>query len=86
MEDFTSSVPSTTITLAERSFVLQYPNVGQMMDIEIKKQSLSGGHYNLMVKNASTQDRLMMLNFLDAYATFSVLNPDIIKVSKYFVW
>lgn len=75
------SIPSVVIELGGLNFTVKYPNVGQLIDIEVKKQTMTRGHYNTMARNASTQDHLLALNYIDAYATFSVLNPEIVKAA-----
>lgn len=59
------------------SYPIEFPNVGKFRNVEVMKQSLSGGTYGAMIKtnNDNSFDALDMID-MEAYLT--VLAPDLI--------
>lgn len=67
---------TTLVKVFGETHTVQFPNVGQHMDIEAMKQSLTNGKYGEMVRaGVKTSDR--NLDLVDAISTFSVLLPKI---------
>lgn len=69
---------SKKITIGEKSFVVNFPNVGQMIDIESMKQSLTGNRYGSMASSGITS-MYMALDVVDTIAFLSVCVPDMAK-------
>jgi hypothetical protein len=65
-----------TITLQEQSFVIKFPNMGQIVDVEVYKANLAKGQYGTLVGTMS-KSALIALDFVDAAATFLVLIPEL---------
>lgn len=62
----------------EETYETKYPNVGQYIDIENKKIQLSNGNYAQMAASGiATMNKA--LDYIDAYAYFSVLIPKLIQ-------
>lgn len=66
------------IKLQDNKFEVNFPNVGQIIDIEINKVSLGRGQYGNLVA-AMSVGSVVALDLIDAFATFTVLIPDMIK-------
>lgn len=78
---------SINVSVGEEAFTLNFPNIGQIMDIESRRMSLSGGQYGNLVK-ASTFTANLTLDMIDTVSFFSVLKPtlfqqDEIDISKW---
>jgi len=76
---------SKIIKLRGNSYTINFPNVGQILDIESLKSALSNGTYGDLVKN-NTKSSNQSLDLIDAIATFSVLIPElknILEVKSY---
>lgn len=69
---------SKKITIGEKSFVVNFPNVGQMIDIESMKQSLTGNRYGSMA-SSGIASMYMALDIVDTIAFLSVCVPDMAK-------
>lgn len=69
---------SKKITIGEKSFVVNFPNVGQMIDIESMKQSLTGNRYGSMA-SSGIASMYMALDVVDTIAFLSVCVPDMAK-------
>lgn len=69
---------SKKITIGEKSFIVNFPNVGQMIDIESMKQSLTGNRYGSMA-SSGIASMYMALDVVDAIAFLTVVVPDIAK-------
>lgn len=63
---------SKKITIKENSYELKFPTVGQLIDIEILKSSLSKGNYSNLLSNANVFS-LAALDMIDAEAYLTVL-------------
>jgi len=63
------------------NYSIKFPNVGQLVDIETRKQQYSAGMYSSMVNNY-TNTSLYALDVIDAQACFGVLAPDLLKDLK----
>jgi hypothetical protein len=69
-------VNQTKITYNGQEFMVNFPNVGQLMEIESMKMILANGKYSELVNN-STKSSIFVLDLIDAFATFSTLIPDL---------
>lgn len=67
---------SVVVKINGKNFVIEFPNIGQMMEIESKKTALSIGNYKDMI-SLGTKSSQFNLDLIDATATFSVLIPDL---------
>lgn len=61
--------------LFEQEVTINFPNVGQLIQIESNKQLLAAGAYGSLV-NARTRQANLTLDLIDAIATFMVMVPD----------
>lgn len=69
---------SLKINVLGVDYLIQFPNVGQLLDIESLKSALTNGTYGDLVRmNTITANNV--LDIADAIATFSVLIPEIKK-------
>lgn len=64
--------PLTLELFGKRFTVKEFPTVGQLMEIDSLKSTLSKGQYHIMVKS-NLKSTLFALSLIDAVATFSVL-------------
>ena len=69
---------SITFLLFGENRTIDYPNVGQLLEIESKKMMLSNGTYSELNKTNTTSSKYI-LDLVDAMAHFTVLIP---KLSK----
>lgn len=60
------------------SYIAKFPNVGQMMDIENMKMTLTNGKYSVMAVSGM-KIHLWQLDMVDAISYFSVLCPEMGK-------
>lgn len=56
--------------------ISEFPSIGQLLDIENMKVTLSGGRYNDMLKATSITSMVFALDLIDALSCFIVLNPN----------
>lgn len=66
--------------IGERSFIAKFPNVGQLIDLESYKQSLTNGRYGQMAPSG-IRSQYYALDLIDAIVFFQVVTPE---VGKYF--
>lgn len=72
------------IQVLGNSYTVKYPTVGQILDLESAKASLSKGQYGAMI-DAQTLSSLNALGCIDIIAHFQILIPELIldlKVSR----
>ena len=69
---------SKKVTIGEKSFVINFPNVGQMIDIESMKQSLTGNRYGSMA-SSGIASMYMALDVVDTISFLTICVPDIAK-------
>lgn len=67
---------SIKITIDNQEYIIKFPNVGQILDIESMKTALSSGRYNELVK-MNTKSSNWALDIIDSIATFSILIPQL---------
>ena len=65
-----------SVKLQGQEFKIPFPNMGQILDIEIFKANISKGQYAALVATRS-QASIMALDFIDAVSTFLVLIPEL---------
>lgn len=63
-----------TITYNDKKFIIKFPNVGQLMDIEALKMALTGGKYGTFAASG-IKSMYFVLDMVDAIAFFSVMCP-----------
>lgn len=66
--------------IGEHSFTAKFPNVGQLIDLESYKQSLTNGRYGQMAASG-IRSQYYALDLIDAIVFFQVVVPE---VGKYF--
>lgn len=66
--------------IGEHSFIAKFPNVGQLIDLESYKQSLTNGRYGQMAASG-IRSQYYALDLIDAIVFFQVVTPE---VGKYF--
>lgn len=69
------------IPLQGNNYTIEFPNVGQFIEIETMKVSLSSGVYRSLV-SLRTFGGNLALDYVDAISTFSVLIPQLRKDLK----
>ena len=69
---------SKKITIGEKLFIVNFPNVGQMIDIESMKQSLTGNRYGSMA-SSGIASMYLALDIVDTIAFLTICVPDIAK-------
>lgn len=67
---------SIKLQITGKDYVIKFPNVGQLMDIESLKSALTNGQYGELVR-MNTRLSNSALDIADTIATFSVLIPEI---------
>lgn len=68
----------TFVTIGPNEYEINYPNVGQQLDIEILKLQISGDKYDTM-KFSYNPVFFKQIERIDAIATFSTLIPSLKK-------
>ncbi|NCU26939.1 hypothetical protein EOM86_09505 [Candidatus Nomurabacteria bacterium] len=63
------------------TYTIEFPNVGQYLDIEAKRIQFSKGTYNGMIQS-NLKSSGFALDLVDMAATLSVLCPDLMKDLK----
>ena len=71
---------SKKITIGKKSFVVEFPNVGQILDIESMKQALTNNRYGIMAKS-DIKSMYYALDVVDAVSFLTVVAPE---VGRYF--
>jgi hypothetical protein len=69
---------SKKFIIGKKSFIANFPNVGQIIDIDSMKQALSGGRYGVMAASG-VQSAYYALDLIDAISFFSVVCPEVGK-------
>lgn len=69
---------STKISINNQDFIVKFPNVGQLMEIEALKMSLTNNNYADMVRSGLRSSQFN-LDLVDAISHFSVMIPDLRK-------
>ena len=75
------------ITIGEKSFLINFPNVGQIIDMESIKQALTNNRYGAMASSAVVS-MYYALDIVDTIAFFKVCVPELTKyydISNYTV-
>lgn len=66
------------ITVLNNTYLIKFPNVGQMLDIESRKMALTSGQYKNLMLTGTVASELALLS-VDMIATFSILCPQMSK-------
>jgi len=66
------------ITVGEKVFMINFPNVGQLIDIESVKQALTNNKYGAMAASG-VLNAYIILDTVDAIAFFQVCVPEFAK-------
>lgn len=69
------------LVIKGKEYVVKFPSIGQIRDIESKKAILSNGVYGSMVRSLTPQSE-HALNIIDIEANFSVLIPKLSEDMK----
>lgn len=64
--------------IGEKAFTVQFPNVGQLIDLESLKQALTSNRYGVMAASG-VASMYYVLDMVDAIAFFQVCVPDVAK-------
>lgn len=78
MENNEMPVKEISIKIQGNTYIIKFPNVGQIIDIETRKAALSSGQYSRFAE-VGTISSFMAKNYVDVIAVFSVLTPQLIK-------
>lgn len=65
----------------EKEYSIEYPTVGQYLDIERKKIEISGGQWGNLI-GANTKSSSRAVQIIDCLANIVVLCPDLLKDLK----
>lgn len=65
------------VVIKDNSYEVKFPLVGQFLDIEMLKASLSKGQYGTMFKSG-TVDSIYALDMIDTEAYLTVLIPELL--------
>ena len=70
------NLPSSELVLPLQgnNYIIKFPKVGQFIDIESRKAILSSGQYRSLSASYSPA-----VSYIDVFATFTILIPDLIK-------
>lgn len=66
------------IKVKGKEYIVSFPNVGQYYQIEVNKQRLSGGYYNMLLQNPTVASS-NALDAIDIEATLMVICPSLIS-------
>ena len=69
---------SKKFTIGKKSFVVEFPNVGQILDIESMKQALTNNRYGIMAKS-DIKSMYYALDVVDAVSFLTVVAPEVGK-------
>ena len=67
---------SKKFTIGKKSFVGEFPNVGQILDIESMKQALTNNRYGIMAKS-DIKSMYYALDVVDAVSFLTVVAPEV---------
>lgn len=76
---------SKKVTIGKKTFIVDFPNVGQILDIESMKQALTNNRYGVMV-SSNVRSAYYALDIVDAVSFLTIAAPSIGKyynVSNY---
>lgn len=68
------------ITIGNKSFVVAFPNIGQILDIESMKQALTNNRYGVMAQSG-LKSAYYALDIVDAVSFIQIVTPEI---SRYY--
>ena len=64
------------ISIGKKTFIVKFPNVGQIIDLESLKVALSGNRYGQMVATG-VRNVYMALDMIDTIAFFQTVAPEV---------
>lgn len=67
---------SIKFTIGKKSFIAEFPNVGQIIDIESLKQALTSNKYGQMAVSG-IQSQYFALDIVDAIAFYQICVPSV---------
>lgn len=67
---------SLKLKITGKDYIVKFPNVGQILDIESLKSALTNGTYGDLVRMGTSASN-QALDIADTIATFSILIPEI---------
>jgi hypothetical protein len=67
---------SKKIPISGKDYIVNFPSVGQILDIESLKSALTNGQYGDFV-NMGTKTATDALDLVDAFSVFSILIPEL---------
>ena len=67
-----------TISIGEKKFSCDFPNVGQLIDLESLKQSLTNNKYGVMASSGIT-NMYYALDLVDAISFYQICVPSVAK-------
>lgn len=70
-----------TFTFKGEKVTVQFPNVGQMIDMESLKQSLTGNKYGSM-SASGVKSMFFALDMVDALCFFEIMSPKIKRIME----
>jgi hypothetical protein len=62
------------IQVFNNTYLIKFPNVGQMLDIEARKMAITSGQYKNLMETRTVASEIALIN-ADVIATFSILCP-----------
>lgn len=65
-------------SIGDKTFIVNFPNVGQLIDLESLKQALTNNRYGVMAASG-VASMYYVLDIVDAVAFFQVCVPDVAK-------
>lgn len=66
------------VTIGEKTFIVKFPNVGQLISLESIKQALTDNRYGQMA-SSGVSTMYYALDLVDTAAWFQVCSPEILK-------
>jgi hypothetical protein len=76
--DKTMPLKQISVTIQGNTYQIQFPSVGQIIDIETRKSALSAGQYSKFV-DLGTIGAFLAKNYVDVISVFSILIPQLLK-------
>lgn len=65
-------------TIGEKTFIANFPNIGQIIDLESLKQALTGNRYGQMAASGIAS-MYYALDLVDAIAFYQIVVPEVAK-------
>lgn len=65
-------------TIGEKTFIANFPNIGQIIDLESLKQALTGNRYGQMA-SSGIASMYYALDLVDAISFYQIVVPEVAK-------